>query len=329
MQLQRALRIAALSTIAACVTTTAMAQTTTVVIDGRSYEIDDDRPLVTRADGTPGYADDPSTTTTVTSVRATSENDSLAIAMSSVEGTGMRTDATTAASAGGSSRIVADAAPIQTGYAVGTTPTHADIVPVTIRRSWPVGLSIPARTADGSYMTPNRGLSRPASVWHMRVALNVAALGCRGYGSERLVTGYNAMLARHRRELAAAQNGLAREYGVGRGRSRARYDDSMTRLYNFWATPPAQEGFCRAAVETMDALVAHDAAKADLSAFCSANLPRLDEPFVAFFREYDAWRSGGASATTSVSSERTTVGTAGGGTYASNPSAFTPIGRHR
>ncbi len=39
----------------------------------------------------------------------------------------------------------------------------------------------PSQDADG-YLTPNRGLAAAETAWHLRVALNVAALGCRGTG---------------------------------------------------------------------------------------------------------------------------------------------------
>ena len=42
----------------------------------------------------------------------------------------------------------------------------------------PATLVLPARLGDGSYATPNRALSPVAAVWHLRAALNVAALAC-------------------------------------------------------------------------------------------------------------------------------------------------------
>lgn len=333
MPMHRALRIAALTTVMMCASVGATAQTTTVVIDGRSYEIDDDRPLVTMPDGTPGYADTPSEDPS--RAAAVTETDSVAIAMSSVEGSASASEGTPSPPRiSGSLRIGSDdavrAAPI--GVVASRTPiastasSGSNASPPT-RRSWAAGLVIPPRSTDGSYATPNRGLSRSGSIWHMRVALNVAALGCRGYGSDRLVSGYNAMLSKHRRELAAAQIGLAREYGVGRGRSRKAYDDSMTRLYNFWATPPAQEGFCRAAIDAMDALAANDAAGADLTTFCTRILPRLDEPFVAFFQEYDEWRSVGSPE--AAHGQDVPTGIRPAPRYDGTSGAFTPVGRRR
>ena len=51
------------------------------------------------------------------------------------------------------------------------------------------GMTIPARLADGSYPTPNQHLGYAATLWHLRVALNVAALGCRGAGGDAITAG--------------------------------------------------------------------------------------------------------------------------------------------
>lgn len=326
MPVQRELRIAALSIMAICASGTAWAQKTTVVIDGRSYEIDDDRPLVTMPDGTPGYADG-SVSEQSRSI-GNSEADSVSIAMSSVAGMPAADEIRPAPSVGArhanarTSPTPGSSSPtIRMDDGGGTAPR-----PV-IGRTWPAGLTIPPRAPDGSYATPNKGLSRAATVWHMRVALNVAALGCRGYGSDRLVSGYNTMLSRHRRELAYAQSSLAREYGVGRGRSRKAYDDSMTRLYNFWATPSAQEGFCRAAIETIEALESNDVSGGDLGTFCGTRLGRLEQPFIAFFQEYDAWRSGAGEI--DRASRSVTMGAPVTGPTQTTSAAFVPVGRRR
>lgn len=145
------------------------------------------------------------------------------------------------------------------------------------------GMTIPARLADGSYPTPNQSLGDAATLWHLRVALNVAALGCRGAGGDAITAGYNAMLDRGKTALAKANSAtIAAEGG------QAGYDEAMTRLYNFFAQPAAKAGFCAAA-----AAVTADAATvpADgLQAFAAGALARLDAPFVQFYRDYDAYR---------------------------------------
>ena len=149
------------------------------------------------------------------------------------------------------------------------------------------GMAIPAVLADGSYPTPNRNLSQAAAVWHLRSALNVAALACRGPQEAQLIAGYNALLAAHKAELATAETALAAEYRASGGTDwRDRYDDSMTRLYNFFSQSFVRDAFCQAAGQVLaDATTAPH-----LADLAPTRLSSLDRPFTEFFREYDRWR---------------------------------------
>ncbi|WP_242097471.1 hypothetical protein [Sphingomonas sp. CROZ-RG-20F-R02-07] len=149
------------------------------------------------------------------------------------------------------------------------------------------GMVIPARLADGSYPTPNRGLGEDGMVWHLRAALNVAALACRGAQGDMIVAGYNAMLGREKAPLAAAQAHYAAAF---RDAGASAYDDSMTRLYNFFSQSQVRTGFCAAAAQVLGESVA--VAPADLPAFARTALPELERPFTDFYRAYDAWRDG-------------------------------------
>ncbi|WP_161555501.1 hypothetical protein [Sphingomonas carotinifaciens] len=152
------------------------------------------------------------------------------------------------------------------------------------------GMTIPVRLADGSYPTPNRALSEAATLWHLRSALNVAALACRGAEEAGNVARYNALLTTHKKTLATAETRLSAEFKAGGGDWRDRYDDTMTRLYNFFSQTPARAGFCAAATQVL----AESATVSDgqLGAFALAKLPELDRPFTDFYRAYDAWRTG-------------------------------------
>lgn len=148
------------------------------------------------------------------------------------------------------------------------------------------GFEPPAADGAGGYLTPNRGLSGEETTWHLRVALNVAALGCRG----ALVDGYNALLAAHKAALAATADAVTMRYKARFGQGwQAQHDDAMTRLYNFWALPPAQGAFCAAAQAVLAevATLAPDA----LPGFAITALPRIEAPLVAFFADYDRWRT--------------------------------------
>ncbi|MCC2980638.1 hypothetical protein [Sphingomonas sp. IC4-52] len=127
-------------------------------------------------------------------------------------------------------------------------------------------------------ITPiNRGLSPAATVWHMRVALNVAALACRGAQEATIVQRYNAMLATHKATLASAQTQLSEQYRAGGGDWQDRYDDAMTRLYNFFSQAQAREAFCTAAAATL--AESERLTPGELQTFAAAVLPTLDAPF--------------------------------------------------
>lgn len=143
-------------------------------------------------------------------------------------------------------------------------------------------LAVPPRLADGSYATPNRTVSAAGAVWHLRAGLNVAALGCRGDEEAALVAGYNRLLATHRIEFADAYRTLAREYGDA-----AAFDAAMTRLYNYYALPPAQPGLCAAAQAVLAALAARP--QGTLGSDAPDALQRLEAPYVALFRAQDEW----------------------------------------
>jgi len=147
----------------------------------------------------------------------------------------------------------------------------------------------PAHDATG-YQTLNRGLSPEETTWHVRVALNVAALGCRGPNEAATTAAYNTILRADAAALAAAASGTEGVYKARHGTLwQARYDDDMTRLYNFFAQPPAHDGFCEAA----EAVLRQSATvePSSFPAFAAAALPRLEAPFIAFFASYDDYRA--------------------------------------
>lgn len=147
---------------------------------------------------------------------------------------------------------------------------------------------IPVALADGTYPTPNRNLTTSAKVWHLRAALNVAALACRGPQELTIVAGYNALLSAQKPVLAKAEATYASEYKAGGGDWQDRYDDSMTRLYNFFSQSPARDEFCAAAGAVLAQSTGLTAEA--LPAFAAQNLPLLERPFTDFYRAVDAWR---------------------------------------
>jgi len=142
--------------------------------------------------------------------------------------------------------------------------------------------------ADGTYVTPNFEMTNAAAVWHLRGALNVAALGCDQAGGG-IVDGYNAWLRGHRDGLDTYVKTYLHEWEqTGWGDWRDAYENQQTRLYNFYSQSPIRIAFCAAAREEIVKVGA--VADADLPAFARGALVRLDKPFVDFYAGVDAWR---------------------------------------
>ena len=89
---------------------------------------------------------------------------------------------------------------------VAPPPVMVPAAPQVVRAPLPPGatpgMMIPAKLPDGNYATPNRALTIAATVWHLRSALNVAALACRGADEGLIVTRYNTMLTTQKIALA-------------------------------------------------------------------------------------------------------------------------------
>jgi len=91
---------------------------------------------------------------------------------------------------------------------------------------------------------------RAAMVWHMRAALNVAALQCQFEPTLLTVSNYNAILDDHDVELKTAFDTISKYFlrvnkakGVKAGQ--AALDQFGTRTYSNFATVAAQYGFCQ------------------------------------------------------------------------------------
>ena len=153
------------------------------------------------------------------------------------------------------------------------------------------GLKVPQRQADGSFVTPNTGVSAQGAVWHLRAALNVAVLGCPDPDG-MLATAYNRFLNAQRTGLAAAHRSLVAEHA-----STAAFDTAMTRLYNYYAQPPVAAAFCAVATPMLTQAAALPSG--GVTSFAATALPMIDAPFIDFYSRYDqyrvelaAWRAG-------------------------------------
>ena len=119
--------------------------------------------------------------------------------------------------------------------------------------------------------TINSGLSPEEALWHVRAALNVAALLCvRQPGGTELVQRYNTLLVGRKATLTSAYASETRRFGSG---DPAAMDRHMTQLYNFFARPEGTVSFC--ATATTVSQQASTAAAEDLTAFAPTALERL------------------------------------------------------
>ena len=184
--------------------------------------------------------------------------------------------------------VVAGCAPKPKTVAVVAPPVAPARVAPTMPKGASPTIKIPVAYPDGTYPTPNRNLTPAAKVWHLRAALNVAALACRGPQEGAIIAGYNALLSSQKPVLAKAEATYASEWKSGGGDWQDRYDDAMTRLYNFFSQSPSRDAFCAAAGSVLadSASVTPDA----MPAFAAARLPMLEQPFTDFYRAVDAWR---------------------------------------
>jgi len=162
-------------------------------------------------------------------------------------------------------------------------PTPAPITKPTPPNGAPEGVVMPPRDESGAFRTINSGVNDAEATWHLRSALNVAALSCDRSGKLGIAAAYNALLDRQKGPFATAYRDEGKRFA-----SSAALDRHVTQIYNFFAQPPAQSGFCRAALTVaIDAkLVAPDG----FPAFATTALPRLEAPFLAFYRAYEQYR---------------------------------------
>ena len=145
-------------------------------------------------------------------------------------------------------------------------------------------MSIPEVDASGKYLTPNRGVTANTALWHVRMALNVAALSCHGENEPARVQ-YNRILHVHeailREANAAVDRNYAAAYGSGGLLSRELLN---TVVYNFFSLPPVQPAFCKAAIEVGAKVLAMPSNQ--LLAYAPEALIALEKPFQEFYEAY-------------------------------------------
>jgi hypothetical protein len=175
--------------------------------------------------------------------------------------------------------------------AVVATPASAqadDVAPVApamVSASY----ATPARDGDGHYITPNQHLTPAEATWYLRSALNVAALNCRDAREPQTVAEYNGLLHSQSATLAAANDAVNASYRMHYGKAwENAHEHAMTKVYNFFAQPPAHDAFCAVAEQMLDEVAT--IAPVDFAGYAIAALPRLEAPFTEFYARYDQYR---------------------------------------
>ena len=123
-----------------------------------------------------------------------------------------------------------------------------------------------------------KSLTPLEALWHVRAALNVAALGCRDADEARTVASYNTLIRHQQDAFAAANDAVSTHYKVQYGaRWETVREHDMTKLYNFFAQPAAAREFCETAKAALADISTVDSG--DLTRFAVAVLPELEAPF--------------------------------------------------
>lgn len=146
------------------------------------------------------------------------------------------------------------------------------------------GMSIPDVGTDGKYLTPNRGVTANTALWHVRMALNVAALSCHD-AQDLARSQYNRMLHVHQAILREANAAVDRNYTAAYGSIGLRQRETLnTVVYNFFSLPPVQKSFCPVAVEVGARILSMPSSA--LLAYAPEALTALEKPFQEFYEAY-------------------------------------------
>ncbi len=153
---------------------------------------------------------------------------------------------------------------------------------------------LPPIGADGQYVTINSGVSGERAFWHVRTALNVAAVGCRGTVEVPLVAAYNRFVANHSAAIRAAERAVIADLAKSsRTNGIAARDALSTRLFNYFAQPTAGPAFCAAALPMAEEIAAGPAA----TQFAEARrrLDVMDQPFRDFYAAFARYQRDAAA----------------------------------
>ncbi len=166
-------------------------------------------------------------------------------------------------------------------------PTPPPPLVETVRPLPPMGavenMSIP-EIQDGKYLTPNRKVTSNTALWHVRMALNVAALSCRS-SADLARLQYNRLLHVHGPILTQANEAVDRNYKVAYGAAGFGARERLnTTVYNFFSLPPVMKSFCPVAEAVGAKLLAMPSSA--LLDYAPTALAELEKPFQDFYAAY-------------------------------------------
>jgi hypothetical protein len=152
-------------------------------------------------------------------------------------------------------------------------------------------MMIPVVGPDGVRQTPNRGISQDEAIWHLRSAINVAALNCQGPTWNVIADNYNSYIKLHKKRLTTASRTVDKEYKVrypNENGLRVR-DTKMTDLYNYFSLPTVKQEYCEAALFKSQELLTIPSNT--LPEYSFGALREIDGIFVRFFDAYAMYES--------------------------------------
>jgi hypothetical protein len=149
---------------------------------------------------------------------------------------------------------------------------------------------LPGRGIDGRFVTANSNISGDRAFWQLKIGLNVAAIGCRGLEETTLVSAYNNIIKAHGKAIKSTEKTVITQLGKeNRNNGIAARDKLSTQLFNYFAQPPAQRGFCARANEIAQLVSATPTAQVIEQA--PTHLARLDQPFHEFYEAYAKYQA--------------------------------------
>lgn len=155
---------------------------------------------------------------------------------------------------------------------------------------------VPPFGSDGVRVTPNRGLSTEEHIWNFRVAMNVAALNCRGSSWDEITPNYNKMLKNFRNTLRIVNSNVDGEYRKRFGSSGKRKRDSRTtELYNYFALPAVKRDYCNAALQKSRDVSALPVKRDAFRDYAIGGLNDIDKVFIDFYNAYAQYQIDKAS----------------------------------